>query len=61
MGAFISHPFRERPVPSALPAPEQTDKVYDRLPVENWFYSFVIDDKIQFAHERQLCAAMSGH
>jgi hypothetical protein len=37
---------------SALPAPEQTDKVFAiSLPVGNWivFYSFVIDHEIPFA------------
>jgi hypothetical protein len=47
---------------SALPAPEQTDKVFAiSLPVGNWifFYSFVIDHEIQFAYERPL-GARSG-
>jgi hypothetical protein len=61
MGAFIPYPiFHERRVPSALPAPEQTDKIYDLLPGGNWFYSFVIDHEIPFAHGRPLCAN-SGH
>jgi hypothetical protein len=43
---------------SALPASEQTDKVFAvSLPVGNWivFYSFVIDHEIP-AYERPLCA-----
>jgi hypothetical protein len=46
---------------SALPTPEQTEKVSISLPVRNWivFYSFVIDHEIQFAYERPLCAKSS--
>jgi hypothetical protein len=55
--AFIPYPiFHERRVPSALPAPEQTDKIYGLLPGGNWFYSFVIDHEIPFAYGRPLCA-----
>jgi hypothetical protein len=52
-----------RCVSAALPAPEQTDKVFAiSLPVGNWivFYSFVIDHEVPFAYERPLCAR-SGH
>jgi hypothetical protein len=58
MAAFIPYPiFHERRVPSALPRPEQTDKIYDLLPVGNWFYSFVIEHEIPFANERPLRAS----
>jgi hypothetical protein len=46
---FSFHPiFREGPLASALPAPEQTDKVLrSSLPVGNWIvlYAFVVDTR----------------
>jgi hypothetical protein len=46
---FSLHPiFREGPLASALPAPEQTDKVLrSSLPVGNWIvlYAFVVDTR----------------
>jgi hypothetical protein len=43
---------------SALPAPEQADKVLQSP--SSWklevFYSFTIDHEILFAYERRLCA-----
>jgi hypothetical protein len=46
---FSFHPiFREGPLASALPAPEQTDKVLrPSLPVGNWIvlYAFVVDTR----------------